>query len=73
MNLDDKLEGWDAGLLALISKLEAYKSSQANLTPKETIDGWGDAIHAARKLIGDARTQKGLLARARGVEHRYDL
>lgn len=65
MSLDDKLEGWDAGLLALIAQIEAWKrSTSPHMAPAP---GWDDAIHAARNLIGDARTQKGLLAHARGV------
>jgi len=57
MSLDERLEGWDGALFALIDQLEAYKRT---LTVKEP--GWDDAINVARKLIGDARTQKGLLA-----------
>lgn len=63
MSLDDKLYGWDAGLLALIRKLEAYKARQKPGRTLPAERGWDDAIHVARRLIGDARTQKGYVAR----------
>lgn len=69
-SLDDKLEGWDAGLLALIDQLEAWKKQT---TPASyAVPGWNDAIAAAKKLIRDARTQKGLLANARGLGERSE-
>ncbi len=66
MSLDNKLEGWDAGLLALISQIEAWKVGKPPM-PKDVVLGWDDAISAARKLIRDARTQKGLLRFAPSV------
>lgn len=61
MSLDDKLYGWDAGLRCLIRQLETYKTHQ--IKDKRIEMGWNDAIHVAQRLIGDARTQKGFVAR----------
>jgi hypothetical protein len=66
-SLDDKLEGWDAGLLALISQIEAWRASPKKPPTKEVGLGWDDAIAVARRLMRDARTQKGLLANAKGL------
>jgi hypothetical protein len=63
-SLDDKLAGWDAALAALTRQLEVYKARARRRG--EMVDvamGWDDAIHVASKLRGDARTQKGFLAR----------
>jgi hypothetical protein len=65
VSLDDKLYGWDAALRCCIRQLEAYKARQdcARTVPHSVVSGWDDAISIARKLIGDARTQKGFVAR----------
>lgn len=63
MSLDDKLYGWDAGLLALVRMLERWKLKLGDALPADTVKGWDDAISTARRLIGDARTQKGFVAR----------
>jgi hypothetical protein len=68
VSLDDKLEGWDAALLALISQVESWRSPQRPPTPKDVALGWDDAVALARRLMRDARTQKGLLAGAKGWE-----
>jgi hypothetical protein len=60
MSVDDKLYGWDAGLSCLIRQLEAYK--RHSFTPDIEL-GWNDAIIVAQRLISDARTQKGFVAR----------
>lgn len=58
---DDLLAGWDAALAALISQLEIYVM---RMPERHEARGWLDAMSVARRLRGDARTQKGYLLEA---------